>query len=425
MLLDKFASNSEYIVAAISGGVDSMCLLDMLIRDGYKVVCAHVNHNQREQSKIEKEYIENYCISHNIIFEYFDYKPISLENFQAVAHEKRYEFFYKCAKKYNAKYIVTAHHLDDQAETILLRLIKGSNLYGYGGISRYTKYKDVTIYRPMLNLSRIDILNYAKTNNIKYYEDSSNSEDHYMRNRIRHNILPLLKEENPNILETLSRFSTISKEAFNFIRSKSINYLNENNGVIYLDTFLELDIALMKDILALVLESNNVKANYNLIENILEIIRSYEPELDVSLPNSLIFKKRYNKCFIESNINTKLDEKYLNLEETVVYGKYRFTLSKTKRENNAKNIKICYNNLKLPLLIRSRKDGDFIKLKFGTKKLSRLFIDKKLTKEERESIPIITDIEGDVLVIYGLISSTLIKGDGEQLYLICEENYDK
>ena len=123
-------SKTEYIILAISGGIDSMVLLDLFKKQGFNIVICHVNHNQRKESEIEEKYLREYAKANDIPFELYDYHPKDKRNFQAVAHQKRYEFFYDISEKYNARYILTAHHKDDLAETILLRLITGSNLYG-------------------------------------------------------------------------------------------------------------------------------------------------------------------------------------------------------------------------------------------------------------------------------------------------------
>ncbi|MDE6407666.1 MAG: tRNA lysidine(34) synthetase TilS [Anaeroplasmataceae bacterium] len=218
------------IICAVSGGVDSVCLLHILHSLNYPLVLAHVNHHKREQSAVEQAAMENLAKEFNIPFELLDFYDNGADNFQNSAHDARYTFFKQLAKKYHTTLIATAHHLNDQAETILMRLITGSNLYGYAGISIIQQEKDYSLIRPLLCVSKEEIYTYAKEHNLLYFEDISNSSDDYLRNRIRHHILPLLEKENINYLEKMQEFSTQTKESFNFIRKQSINYLDKLKG---------------------------------------------------------------------------------------------------------------------------------------------------------------------------------------------------
>lgn len=415
-------SKTEYIILAISGGIDSMVLLDLFKKQGFNIVICHVNHNQRKESEIEEKYLREYAKANDIPFELYDYHPKDKRNFQAVAHQKRYEFFYDISKKYNARYILTAHHKDDLAETILLRLITGSNLYGYAGISKETPFLDKYLYRPLLECSREEINQYAIENNIKYFEDSSNSKNDYLRNRIRHNILPLLKNENPNILDSLTHYSSILKDSFEHIRKESINYLKENNNSIRVSTFLLLDNAVKKDIICYMLEQINVNISYKIIEQILSITNKSNAKINLS--NNYIFYKEYDNMFIKNekeNENKDSQSSFLTLENKVIYeDKYLFYLTENKPQLDAKYLKLCYNNLQLPLEIRSKKDGDFIVMPFGRKKIKNLFIDMKIPMSERAKIPIVVDNCNNCLWVYDLIK---IKHSEENkiIYLVCEE----
>lgn len=413
-------SKTEYIILAISGGIDSMVLLDLFKKNNFNVVICHVNHNQRKESAIEEEYLRNYAKNNNIPFELFDYHPKDKSNFQAVAHQKRYEFFYDVAKKYNSKYILTAHHKDDLAETIVLRLITGSNLYGYAGISKETILKDKFIYRPLLDFSREEINEYALINNIKYFEDSSNSKNDYLRNRIRHNIMPLLKLENPNILDNLANYSSILKDSFNHIRNESISYLECNNNKIKVSTFVLLDVAIQKDIICYMLEQVKVNISYKIIEQILSLTN--KANATISLSNNYSFYKEYDYMYIKKNDLEKTNNScFLTLENKVLYeDKYLFYLTENTPHLDAKYLKLCYNNLQLPLEIRSKKDGDFIAMPFGRKKLKNLFIDMKIPMSERSRIPIVVDSSNNCLWVYDLIKIKHAE-DEKIIYLVCEE----
>ncbi len=416
---DNPFTKNEYVVVAVSTGIDSMCLLNMLLEYKQKIVICFVNHHTREQIATEEAFLKFFSSNNNIPLEILDYYHEDSSNFQQDARNARYAFFYQTALKYNAKYILTAHHQNDNLESIMINFIKGSNLYGYGGISKLVKYKDVFIYRPLLDISRNDIKSYCDENKIVYFEDESNNKDKYLRNRIRHFITPILEKENPNLYQAIKQYSTILKESFAYIRKSSLLYLNEHKMNIDVSSFKDLDIVLKKDILNYLLEKHNLNSNYNLIIDLLKIIENNKPQAIYTLSNNYLFIKEYNRCYLKKKDNSLIKEITLSLEEQVIFNdKYRFYLTKNLSNNNENYLKICYNDLKLPLVIRTRKDGDYMNLPFGKKKLKSIFIDKKIPSEIRKITPIITNSEGEILWVLNTIKKPTLD---TYIYLVCEE----
>lgn len=410
-------TKTDKVILALSGGRDSMTLLDLLTKNNYQVIVCHINHQKRKESDMEESYIKNYCQEHKIVCEIAHFTSSEHANFQALAHNFRYDFFYETAKKYQAKYILTAHQADDLAETILLRLITGSNLYGYGGISKLVSYKDVFLYRPMLEITRDQINEYVKTNNIVYFEDDSNNHDDYLRNRIRHHILPLLKAENPNFLAGMVNYSTILKESFAYIRKNTLAFLN-NEQIILVEEFKKLDIAIKKDVLSYLLEQKQIKPTSKLIADLINLVVNPKPQLDYNLAQGYLFVKRYNEAYIKKAQPVSKEMITLSLGEKKSFsGKYWFYLTKNISNINAKHMKIWYNKATLPLTIRTRQVGDYLAFNFGKKKLKDYFIDKKIEKEKRDAYPLILDNTGNIIAIYTLLN--LSKGD-DYIYLVCE-----
>ena len=232
--------NREKALVACSTGVDSMVLLHLAIKalPITQIVVAHVNHQKRLQSEIEEAYIKKFCDERGIKCYVMRLDHIDDGNFQSIARNKRYKFFEDIAKKENIKYILLAHHANDNLETIIMRLLKSSSLKGYGGIEKETIYHNNILYRPLLELPKTKIKEYASLNNIEYYEDSSNSELDYTRNRIRHLITPILLEENPNLYSAINYYSQtilsaneiIEKEEIAFIKDKIM--VNNKNDII-------------------------------------------------------------------------------------------------------------------------------------------------------------------------------------------------
>ena len=190
----------DTVVAAVSGGPDSMALLHMLARIkkaiDIEVVCAHVNHNTGRPGQLEEQqYVEKFCRNNNIIFEGMVIEEYGDDNFENEARTKRYNYFEQVVKEYNAKYLLTAHHGDDLIETILMRLTRGSTLRGYSGFSKIVDRGFYKILRPFIEVTKQELIDYNKKNKIHYFIDETNLEDIHTRNRFRKYIVPELKKE--------------------------------------------------------------------------------------------------------------------------------------------------------------------------------------------------------------------------------------
>ncbi len=412
----------EPIICATSGGVDSVCLINILNKLGYKVILAHVNHHKRKESEIEQKAMNELALNLKIPFELLDYHYDGIDNFHNDSHNARYNFFKDLCKKYNTHTIATAHHLDDQIETIIMKIMEGSNLYGYGGISISFYDGDYKIIRPLLCVTKDELYKYAKDNNLIYFEDSSNFKDDFLRNRIRHHVIPQLKKECSDLgLKTLE-YNIQVKEAFNFIRKNSIKYLNLNNNKIELESFNKLDIALKKDIISLMLENNNINKNNNIILNILDLLNDSNGTKKIKLNDNNVFIRSYNYAFLEKEKNNLINSITINVGDVVIYNnKYKLYFS-FDEPVDAKYIRLCYNKLNLPFIVRPKKDGDFVKLNIGNKKVSRILIDSKVRKDERNLIPIITDGKNDILWVYNYIKSSSVVDDkiNGDIYFVCE-----
>lgn len=392
--LDK----SKPVVLALSGGVDSMVLFSMLKNAGFNIIIAHVNHNKRTESAIEEEYIRNLANENNLAIEVLSYHH-EKENFQAEAHNSRYEFFYTVAKKYNASSIITAHHYIDNLETIIMNLIRGSNIYGYAGIKDYVLFNEIPVIRPLIDVDKNDLYEYAKENNITYFEDSSNSSDDYLRNRIRHHVIPLLQQENPNLGSSVKNYSTQLHEAFSYIRSQSAMFLEENNNKIDLSMFNKLALIQKKDIINYICDCNGILSNDNKICDILALIESDKPNLTYDLNGEYQFVKSYNSCWINKKESLSTTTKTINLNEKILFSNKCFSLSEDALYNDD-FLKISKDE-PLPLTIRNRQNGDKLIIGNGHKKLKDFLIDKKVPMQERDNLIIVTNNENEIIWVLG------------------------
>jgi len=404
---------NKYLVVATSGGPDSMALLHLLKSNDYKVICAHVNHSLRIESEQEYKFVENYANINNIIFEGMKIESYKDNKFtENEARQKRYAFFESILKKYNTDILLTAHHGDDLIETVLMRLIRGSNLNGYKGFTKITNFKNFKIIRPLIFYTKKEIEEYIKENNIPVVYDKSNESKKYTRNRIRLDILPLLKEEEKNIHKKILEYS----EELNDIN----DYVNENvkkavkevyiKGKLNINKFTLLNKVIKNKVLENILfdiyKDNINIINKNHIEEIIKVIDSNNKK--INLPNNIIVEKEYNnlifkeKEYLSTNKYNIILDKDLKLNEL---GKFQF-ISDTKEKSNYV-IKLNSHEITLPLILRNKEEHDEMKVKNlnGTKKVKKIFVDEKIPVRLRNNYPILTDSKNNILWIPGIKKS--------------------
>ena len=388
------------VVVCVSGGVDSMVLLDLVIKSGLKPIIAHVNHHKREESQMEEDYLKDFAAKNNIPIEVFDFYYNSNENFQAEAHDYRYQFFYHVAITYGAKVIFTAHHATDNLETILMNIISGSNIYGYSGISEKLEYKGLTILRPLLHYLKAEIYDYAKENNIKFFEDSSNNEDIYFRNRIRHYIIPQMLKENPNLISSIANYSNQLAGAFQYLRKTTLEFLNgcESFSV---NSFDQLDPIVQSDVINYLFEQNNIDSSSNKINDVINLIHSPKPNLTYDLGQNFLFVKSYDNCYLRKNRDIDNVYKEVNLYDTLVIENYGSFYFRKHNIDKATDYLALKQDEKFPLIIRNRANGDRIIIGEGHKKLKDFLIDKKVPLEERDYLLVVTDSNDEILWVVG------------------------
>lgn len=428
-VLDDYIFNN-YVVIGVSAGPDSMCLLDLLQKKTTKIVVCHINHNVRKESIEEEEYITKYCQDKNIILEKTIINNYQENNFENEARKKRYIFYEEILKKYNSKTLLLAHHGDDLIETILMKISRGSNLEGYAGIKEVSNVKNYQIIRPLLKYTKEDIINYNKSNNIKYYNDSSNQSTNYTRNRYRLNILPLLKKEDKNIHKKYLKYSKTLIEYDDYIKrevKRNINNVYKDN-IINIDNLNKLDTFLIKNILYNIM--NNIYQNKNNIitdrhiQNIISLLNNTKPNIKIDLPNNKEIVKEYNKLIIKDKTS---DIKNYKIEFNDKIEIENLIIEKIESEDDDSN-SVCRLNSKditLPLYIRNREDGDYIILKGSNnrKKIKEIFIEKKLPLNKRNNYPLLVDSNNNIIWIPNIKKSKFCnkKSENYDIIIRCNE----
>lgn len=426
----------NYVVVGVSAGPDSMCLLNLLEKKTNKIIVCHINHNIREQSIIEEEYLKTYCQEHNLIFESMTIKEYKENNFENEARKIRYKYYEEILNKYNSNKLFLAHHGDDLIETILMKIERVSNIEGYAGIKRISKLKNYDIIRPLLPYTKEDIITYNKSHNITYYIDSSNTNIDYTRNWYRHKVLPILKEKDKNIHLKFLKYSETLQEYNEYIDreiNKKLSTIYQNN-IINIDVLNKEDYFLKKNILYYIMndiynnESNIITEKH--IQNILTMINSNKPNLSINMPQSKILVKEYNKLYIKKNI--KEEKKYKIIFENTTKIDSLEIKKVAEEESDGNNIcRLNSKNIKLPLYIRNRKDGDYIILKNSNyrKKVKEIFIENKLPISKRNNYPMLVDSDDKVLWIPNMKKSNLCykKDENYDIIIKCierEEDYE-
>ncbi len=408
--------DDEYFIVGVSAGPDSMALLHMLINNtNKKLVCAHVNHNVRKASKEEQDFLKNYCENNNIIFELMKIDNYQENNFENEARKKRYAFYEEILKKYNSHTLLLAHHGDDLIETIIMKIIRGSNLEGYAGIKEVSNQKDYKIIRPLLNLTKKDIIKYNKENKIKYFIDKTNNNKKYTRNRIRLNILPLLKKEDSNIHLKFLKYSNTLQEYYNYVEDIVKDKLDKDykNNIINIEVFKKEHPFIKKNIIFYILsniynnQDNIIKDKH--IDDIIKMISNDKPNMKIDLPQGYVAKKEYNKVIFKKS-NQKNEDYCLEFKDYLKINSFVIKKVATKDSDDNNTCRLNSKKIKLPLYVRNRRKGDYIELlgTDGKKKIKEIFIEKKLPLNNRDSYPILVDANDDILWIPNIKKSKYI-----------------
>lgn len=423
--LDKTIKENETLITATSGGPDSMALLSLLIKlsktKKITIICAHVNHNLRKESQEEAIMVEKYANENNLIFEKMEINHYE-GNTENYARTQRYNFFEKLIKKYNATYLLTAHHGDDLTETILMRIVRGSSLKGYSGFQEITDKETYKIYRPLITKTKDELLNYVKTNNIPYAVDKTNFSEEYTRNRYRLNILPILKKENKSVHLKFLKFSETLKlydDHINKEANEKLNKVYQNNNL-NLKLFENEDELIKRKILYQILNNLYYKnislITDNHVELILNIIESSRPNLKINLPSKVLVIKNYQNLYFTQN--TEIKPYSFTFKDKLILPNNQILIKEETEDTSNYTIRLNSKELSLPLIVRTRQNGDKMEIKNlnGHKKIKDIFINEKISETARNSWPILTDQNNQIIWLPGLKKS---KFDKQK-----HENYD-
>lgn len=384
------------LLLAVSGGVDSMVLLHLLLKEGYHVAVAHCNFKLRaKESDADEQFVKKVCIENKVPFfckKFLTAKQAAADKtgIQETARKLRYEWFAELMEQEKFDRLITAHQATDQLETLLLNLTRGSGLNGLEGI----RAKSGKLVRPLLFATRKEIEHFAAKNKIRYRDDSSNASDKYARNRIRLHVLPQLLRINPQAVEHMSHTSEVVQQANEFIAAEISKWVKKHSRVEMQGISIEIAPVLKHKTPAFLLFQVLHTYGFNK-EQVLQILASVQNQSGkIFRSHSFQLLKDRKTLLIqplEKAVAQPLSFLLTNTKGSLVTDEFELKWKEKKVPENLKTpsekILVDTAKLKFPLTLRTWKKGDrFQPLGMkGKKKLSDFFVDQKLSKTQKEN----------------------------------------
>ena len=393
-----YFKNHQRVLLAVSGGLDSMTLLSFLYKYqkelDIELILAHVNHKQRIEADQEEKQLKEIAQKLGV--------KILTSSFSGVFSEKsardfRYNFFKKVMQEEECTALVTAHHADDQAETIFMRILRGSRLRYLSGMKDRQPFSSGELIRPLLEFSKTDFPT------VFHFEDASNFENTYFRNRVRNQYFPLLETENPRIKQAILDLGVEIAQL-----QKALSHLTEDLNTTDIQTFRkqkrEVQVFLLQEYLEKFPDLQLSKAQFEEILHILNTKTNYHHYLK----NQYELIQDYQTFKIQKigpKSDSKKDAILLKFEDIIELDNFCFSFGKELVGGVVQMIPV---SRKTSIVLRHRQSGDRILLKGHHKKLARYFIDEKYSLQERDEAIIVEQFD-EILGIAGIVTSDLSK----------------
>ena len=394
----RYFQNHRKVLVAVSGGLDSMTLFHLLYQNKEELEIelgiAHVNHKQRPESNMEEKELSNFAQQLGVKFFSSNFSGDFSEE---KARRFRYRFFEEIMLTEGYTALVTAHHADDQAETVFMRLIRGARLRHLSGMTEVQPFANGELIRPLLCFHKQDFPD------ILHFEDESNFQNDYLRNRIRNLYLPSLEKENPRFKDSLI---SLGKEVEDL--QTALSHLTQGLDITKLEVFErqipEVQNFLLQEYLKRFPSLNLTKKQF---AEILGILRNKANYIHPLKDGYELVKdyKHFEIRKISRRSDLKMESILLECGNLLRFGEYQFSFGSPLEGENVQAISVSRET---PILLRHRKTGDFLRLKGHHKKLRRLFIDQKIPFKEREKA-IIVEQNQQILAIVNIAISDLSK----------------
>ena len=384
-------SPGDSVIAAVSGGADSVAMLFALylLRDelGITLEAAHFNHHLRgAESDRDEAFVTDFCGRYDIPLHLGSGRIVpGKKGLEAAARDARYAFLRSLPGK-----VATAHTADDNAETVLMRLIRGTGLKGLGAIAPVSG----NVIRPMLTVTRDDVEAFLEEYALPHVEDSSNAEDDFLRNRIRHGILPLMRAENPRIGENLSAMALLLRQD-----EACLQAMIPEEQVPDVSRLKAMEPALRRRALERFLKAQGVREPEQIhILQAEQLLYHWSPSASMQFPGGVTIGRQYDRL-VRLECAPELPETRLSVPgETCIGGKRFVSEYATDLEERPGSVLVCPVGA---LTVRSRRSGDTMRLPGGTRSLKKMYIDRKIPASQRAAVPVLADDRG-VLAVFGI-----------------------
>ena len=384
-------SPGDKVIAAVSGGADSVAMLFALylLRDelGITLEAAHFNHHLRgAESDRDEAFVTDFCGRYCIPLHLGSGRIVpGKKGLEAAARDARYAFLRRLPGK-----VATAHTADDNAETVLMRLIRGTGLKGLGAIAPVSG----NVIRPMLTVTRDDVEAFLEEYALPHVEDSSNGTDDFLRNRIRHGILPLMRAENPRIGENLSAMALLLRQD-----EACLQAMIPEEQMPDVSRLKAMEPALRRRALERFLKAQGVREPEQIhILQAEQLLYHWSPSAAMQFPGGVTIGRQYDRL-VRLECAPELPETRLSVPgETCIGGKRFVSEYTTDLEERPGSVLVCPVGA---LTVRSRRSGDTMRLPGGTRSLKKMYIDRKIPASRRAAVPVLADDRG-VLAVFGI-----------------------
>ncbi|WP_274648428.1 tRNA lysidine(34) synthetase TilS [Paenibacillus humicola] len=440
---ERLWSDGDTIVVAVSGGPDSAALLHMLHRlsgpGRLRLVAAHVDHGFRgEESAREAEGVRQLAAAlgvpcETVSIDVPSYIKETGLNPHVAAREKRYAFLHEVAERNGARRIALGHHADDQAETVLMRILRGTSPGGLAGIPMRRTEKNVELIRPLLRIYKADILSYCKHWAIPYSVDSSNLKRDYYRNRVRLDVLPALKEYNPELPAALVRLSELAAREDDWMDREARRAFDacvrpgRDGCQMTRKALLDLHVALQRRLIKLILDYVGMETestSFITVETVraaaadgaasssrldlgggVRLVREYE-ELRFLRAHAARTAELDTVAYEYTVAGTGTAVRIKEAGITLAFAEELTAAGRTPRGRD--ETAFDADRISFPLTVRNRRPGDRMRVMGlnGTKKVQDMFVDERVPRSLREKLPLLVDAEGTVIWIPGIRRST-------------------
>lgn len=424
--------DGDRLLVAFSGGMDSLVLLHLLRfasrGRGFDVRAAHFDHGMRADSEAEARWVRGICRAWEVPLRMARADPVPATEEQA--REARYDFLLSAFRQDQARWLLTAHHGDDQAETVLFRALRGTGLKGLAGIP---SVRSPGLYRPLLPFSRMEIQDYSVAHGLRPRQDPTNRDLSYARNYLRHEVLPAVeKHVAPRARRALRRLARIARENEEAWRSLLPGLLEgvveRDGGRVFIvrSKLLSYDPAVQSRLLREVLRGAGITLNEAGTRVALEFTRTGTSGRSLDLPGGVRLTRDFDRLVVggegERAQGGRMPLSVAGPQEgsgTAVIGGRSFQVVWGPKKPGGCDVILGakVRDLSFPLRVRGWVPGDRIRLLYGTKKLKRLFGEARVSADKRSRTPVISDGRGRILWVPGVASSVLVKEGPPDFFL--------